>query len=87
LWEIAIKRRRGRLGGVDPYLAGYEELHAGWGFSTLVIEPADAVAAGSLPIPLDDPFDRMLIAQSRRIHANIVTCDEGIRAQAPACVW
>lgn len=87
LWEIAIKRRRGRLAGVDEYLARYGELHARWGFENLVIEPADAVAAGSLAVPHDDPFDRMLIAQARRLGARVVTCDEAIRAHEPRCVW
>ena len=87
LWEIAIKRRRGRLFGVDDYLAHYDELHIRWGFSTLVIEPADAVAAGSLPLPLDDPFDRMLIVQGRRLAARIVTCDTEIRRHVRGCVW
>jgi len=87
LWEIAIKRRRGRLTGVDEYLGGYERLHAEWGFSTVVIEPSDAVDAGSLRAPLDDPFDRMLVAQSRRLRARIVTCDDAIRRYVPNCVW
>ncbi len=87
LWEIAIKRRKGRLTGVDDYLARYSELHERWGFTTVVIEPADAVAAGTLPLSHDDPFDRMLIAQSRRLKARIITCDEAIREHAPGCVW
>ena len=87
LWEIAVKRRKGRLVGVDEYLARYPELHERWGFATVVIEPADAVAAGLLPLPHDDPFDRMLIAQSRRLDARIVTCDESIREYVPTCVW
>ncbi|MBI3768701.1 MAG: type II toxin-antitoxin system VapC family toxin [Deltaproteobacteria bacterium] len=87
LWEIAIKRRKQRLAGVDEYLARYAELHEQWGFSTVVIEPADAVAAGTLSLPHDDPFDRMLIVQSRRLRAAIVTCDEAIRQHAPGCVW
>ena len=86
LWEIAIKRRRGRLAGVDAYLAGHAQLHVRWGFSTIVIEPADAVAAGLLPLPVDDPFDRMLIAQSRRVRASIVTSDDAISVHA-TCVW
>jgi PIN domain nuclease of toxin-antitoxin system len=87
LWEIAIKRRRGRLAGVDEYLSRYEELHTTWGFSTVVIEPVDAVAAGLLQISHDDPFDRMLIVQSRRLGAAIVTCDDAIRRHAPGCLW
>jgi len=87
LWEIAIKRRKGRLTGVDEYLARYPELHDVWGFSTIVIEAQDAVAAGSLSLPHDDPFDRMLIVQSRRLGARIVTCDEAIRQYVAGCVW
>jgi PIN domain nuclease of toxin-antitoxin system len=87
LWEIAIKRRKGRLSGVDEYLARHAELHAAWGFGMLAIEPVDAVAAGLLDIPHDDPFDRMLIVQSRRLGARLVTCDGDIRLHAPRCVW
>jgi PIN domain nuclease of toxin-antitoxin system len=87
LWEIAIKRRKGRLAGVDQYLARYTELHATWGFSTVVIEPADAVAAGALSLSHEDPFDRMILVQSRRLGAPIVTCDETMRQHAPGCVW
>ncbi len=87
LWEIAIKRRRGRLSGVDDYLARYPELHAEWGFQTILIEAQDAVDAGSLAIDHNDPFDRMLIVQARRHEARIVTCDEAIRRHVPKCVW
>src|SRR5689334_8444289 len=78
LWEIAIKRRRGRLTGVDAYLATYQELHKTWGFSTVAIEADDAVAAGSLALRHDDPFDRVLIVQARRLEAKLVSCDEAI---------
>jgi PIN domain nuclease of toxin-antitoxin system len=87
LWEIAIKRRKGRLTGVDEYLAGHAEWHQRWGFVPLVIEPEDAIAAGGLTLPHDDPFDRMIIVQARRIGARIVTCDDAIRRHVPNCVW
>ena len=87
LWEIAIKRRKGRLSGVDEYLARHAELHVAWGFRTVVIEPADGVSAGALAIDHDDPFDRMLIVQSRRLSARIVTCDDAIRRHVDGCVW
>jgi PIN domain nuclease of toxin-antitoxin system len=45
----------------------------------LVIEPADAVAGCGLSSRHDDPFDRMLIVQARRIAARSVTCDDTIR--------
>lgn len=87
LWEIAGKQRKGRLTGVDEYLARYAELHTAWGFSTVVIEPSDAIAAGTLALPHEDPFDRMLIVQSRRLEVPIVTCDESIRRYVRGCVW
>ena len=89
LWEIAIKRRKGRLAGVDEYLARYAALHARWGFSTVVIEPADAVAAGTLAeeVAHDAPFDRTLIVQGRRLGARIVTCDDAIRRHVAGCIW
>jgi PIN domain nuclease of toxin-antitoxin system len=87
LWEIAIKRRKGRLAGVDEYLASYRALHDEWGFSLIAIESEDAVAAGGMDIPHDDPFDRILIAQGRRLGASIVTCDDAIRLYAPRSVW
>ncbi|MCW5890594.1 MAG: type II toxin-antitoxin system VapC family toxin [bacterium] len=87
LWEIAIKRRKGRLTGVDEYLVRYPELHDRWGFLLASIDPEDAVVAGLLDIPHDDPFDRMLIAQSRRLEARIVTCDEAITRHVRRCVW
>lgn len=87
LWEIAIKRRRGRLTGVDDYLARYQELHERWGFSTVVIEASDAIAAGGFSFRHDDPFDRMIIAQSNRLEAGVVTCDDAIRRYVTRCVW
>ncbi len=87
LWEIAIKTRQRRLAGTEEYLARYQDLHDQWGFSTVLIEGADAVAAGSLAIPHSDPFDRMLIVQARRLEASILTCDEGIRQHADRAVW
>jgi PIN domain nuclease of toxin-antitoxin system len=87
LWEIAIKNRRGRLSGVEEYLYRYRELHEKWGFATVVIEAADAVLAGSLDFRHSDPFDRMIIAQSRRLDAAVVTSDPSIRRQVKRCIW
>lgn len=87
VWEIAIKRRRGRLSGVDAYLADHAGLHRDWGFQPVAIDPADAAAAGSFDFAHADPFDRVLIAQSRRTGADLATCDTSIRAVHPAVYW
>jgi PIN domain nuclease of toxin-antitoxin system len=62
VWEIAIKSTLGRLelGGADIV----SEIGAN-GFSELPISAAHAAAAGVLPRVHADPFDRMLVAQSR----------------------
>lgn len=87
VWEIAIKTRRRRLTGTEEYLARHSDLHQGWGFSSVVIEPSDAASAGMLSIKHDDPFDRMLIVQAKRLNCPIVTCDDSIRKYADKTVW
>jgi PIN domain nuclease of toxin-antitoxin system len=87
VWEIAIKRRKGRLTGVDEYLTRHTELHQEWGFIALVIETTDAAAAGGMAISHDDPFDRVLMAQAHRMDARILTCDESIRSHFDRCLW
>jgi len=34
-----------------------------------------------------DPFDRMLVAQSRQHRLTLVTCDPQITAYHPGCHW
>lgn len=62
VWEIAIKSTLGRLElrGADVV----SEIGIN-GFCELPISAAHAAAAGALPRIHDDPFDRMLVAQSR----------------------
>jgi len=74
LWEIAIKRRKGRLSGVDEYLAGYAEWHRRWGFTALAIEPDDAVAAGGALDPARRslrPHDHRAGGASRSAHRHV----------------
>lgn len=87
VWEIAIKHRRGRLHGVEDYLAAHVALHEEWGFQPVAIDPSDACEAGSLPFDHADPFNRVLIAQSRRLDAELATCDEAIRSVHADVFW
>jgi PIN domain nuclease of toxin-antitoxin system len=87
IWEIAIKARRGRLQGVEDYLADHDGWHRRWGFQVIAIESSDAVCAGSLPSDHADPFDRMLIAQSSRLASPLVTCDTAITAIHDLIAW
>src|SRR5262245_55905318 len=75
IWEIAIKRRLGKLcfTGSPTTAIGAN------GFEELPILPLDAEQAGELVWSHADPFDRLLVAQSRRVTATLVTADATIR--------
>ena len=63
-WEIATKHRLGKLPDVEELALNITGAIAGQDFEELPITVEDAARAGSLPGPLRDPFDRMLIAQA-----------------------
>ena len=63
-WEIATKRRIGRLPSAEALAGNIAGTIALESFEELPISVDDASRAGALPGPLDDPFDRMLIAQA-----------------------
>jgi PIN domain nuclease of toxin-antitoxin system len=71
VWEIAIKRALGRLDVPDDYLDHVERTR----FRPLAITLQHADVAGALPRHHDDPFDRMLVAQSRVESLTLVTAD------------
>ncbi len=75
IWEIAIKRRLGKL-TFEGSAAGAISAN---GFLELPILPVDAEAAGLLDWPHNDPFDRLLAAQAIRLRMALVTADRAIR--------
>jgi PIN domain nuclease of toxin-antitoxin system len=75
-WELSIKVASGKLRLSGSLLEDVEATGFGW----LPITPADAIAAAGLPPHHRDPFDRMLVAQSRRLDAVLVTRDPAITA-------
>ena len=77
-WEIAIKRRLGKL-AFDGTVVDSVEFH---GFEWIEITPSDAEAAGALEWSHRDPFDRMLVAQAAGRGLMVVTTDS-IVAEAP----
>jgi PIN domain nuclease of toxin-antitoxin system len=74
-WEISIKSALGRLG--FP-LDRFDDALARMGVEPLPIGIAHAIAAGRLPRHHDDPFDRMLVAQSQLETLVLVTEDAAI---------
>ena len=58
------------------------------GFHELPILPIDAENSGALAWQHNDPFDRMLVAQARRLTFTLATTDAAIRAYANvAQIW
>lgn len=84
IWELAIKARLGRveLNGAD--LAS--EIAAN-GFMELPISALHAAHAAALPNHLDNPFDRMLVAQAQLEGLTCATRDEAFSAYDVPVLW
>lgn len=76
IWEIAIKRRLGKL----PFAKSVTEAVALNGFEALSITPEDAERAGDLEWTHADPFDRLIVAQAQRRGLTLLSGDEKIAA-------
>lgn len=63
-WEIATKHRIGKLPGVAAIIDDLEAIIVSQGFHDLPVSVRHGQAAGALPGPHRDPFDRMLVAQA-----------------------
>lgn len=77
IWEIAIKRMLGRI-QID--LAELLASMTADGFTELPVRFAHSLGLEALPRHHDDPFDRMLIAQSIIEGRRLVTKDGSILA-------
>lgn len=71
-WEISIKKALGKLEAPDDL----EEALLASRFQSLPITIPHALLAGELPPHHDDPFDRLLVAQSRIERLTLVTRDQ-----------
>jgi PIN domain nuclease of toxin-antitoxin system len=79
IWEIAIKRALGRI---DIDLEELLAVMATDGFLELPLRFVHSLRLESLPRHHDDPFDRILIAQSIADGRRLVTKDAAILAYA-----
>lgn len=70
-WEIAIKKRLGKLRAPDDLLDELKRHR----FATLEITAAQALRVEHLPDLHRDPFDRILVAQALHEQLTIVTRD------------
>ena len=75
LWEIAIKKMLGRIDvDLDELLSSV----SADGFTELPVRFSHSLTLASLPRHHDDPFDRLLIAQSIAEGRRLVTKDAAI---------
>ena len=83
VWEIAVKRRTGRL----QFSASPTDAIERGGFFPLPISPAHAERVAELPLLHRDPFDRMLVAQAQLESLTLVTADAKIADYPVAQLW
>jgi len=74
-WEIAIKHALGRLTLPEPPERYVPSRMRAIGATGLAVEHSHALAVASLPSLHRDPFDRLLVAQSRLLDVPILTAD------------
>ncbi len=83
-WEIAIKRRAGKL----AYEGSPRAAASDAGFVELSNDAADAELAGGFDWSHRDPFDRMLVAHCLNRDLTLVTADARLRARGDiAVMW
>jgi len=86
-WEIATKYRLGKLPHAGEAAHNLPALLRKSHMDVLPITMEHALAAGALPGPHRDPFDRMLIAQGQIEGLRIVTSDPVFEQYPVELVW
>lgn len=87
LWEMSIKISLGKL-HLSRTITEIAALCESTGIEILPITPEDCESIQALPPVHKDPFDRIILAQSIRYAAPIVTDDDKIRQYASAVtIW
>ena len=86
-WEIATKSRLGKLPHAGDIMDDLPSLLQKARIEVLSITMAHALAAGALPGPHRDPFDRMLIAQGQIEQLAIVTSDRIFKTYPVKLIW
>ena len=86
-WEVATKNRVGKWPDVEAIVDEFSSLLRRSRFVPLPITVEHARAAGTLAGAHRDPFDRMLIAQSKAEQATLVSRDAGFRDHGVDLIW
>jgi PIN domain nuclease of toxin-antitoxin system len=86
-WEVATKNRLGKCPDVERIVDEFPDLLRRSRFMPLSISIEHARLAGTLNGAHRDPFDRMLIAQSKQEAAALVTCDAVFGEYGVDVIW
>ena len=86
-WEISIKIRLGRLTmeeNLEPFIVAQLAEN---NFQTLSITILHSIYTSKLPEIHKDPFDRMIIAQSKAENMSLISKDKNIKKYKTPVVW
>ena len=86
-WEIATKYRIGKLPDATAIATDLAAVMRDQGFSRLPVSFAHGEAAGALPGPHKDPFDRMLIAQAMLDRMTLVSNEQVFDTYGVRRLW
>ena len=86
-WEIATKHRIGKLPDAETLVARFTQLLRQARMRDLPVTAAHALAAGALPGPHRDPFDRMLIAQAGLERLPLISSDSVFKNYPVELIW
>jgi PIN domain nuclease of toxin-antitoxin system len=87
VWEITTKHRLGQLPGASAIVDDLALVIEGQGFVGLPITIRHGQAAGALPGPHRDPFDRMLISQAMLDDLVLVSNERVFEAYGVRLLW
>lgn len=86
-WEIALKRRLGKLDFDDGFLTDYDRRVRDLGFAPLGLSSAQMIRGAELDTSHKDPFDRMLAAQAILEGLTVVSADRELPSLGVDVVW
>ena len=85
--EITAKYRLGKLPGVTAIVADLDAAISDQGFAGLAVSVRHGQAAGALPGPHRDPFDRLLIAQAMVEQLVLISNERPFDVYGVARLW
>ncbi len=86
-WEIAIKCASGRLSLPEPPQEYVPARMQSQGIQSLSIQVSHALRVFQLPAVHQDPFDRLLVAQSQMEKLPIITANAAIARYGVEIIW